>query len=77
MKVSEKQLQALYLIAMDSTRVNVVGDYFSFSIAQRTNLVNDITNQQSDELLDIDDKEPTIEPQYYKESKKAEEVKLV
>jgi hypothetical protein len=73
MKISEKQLQALFQIAIDSLRVNVVGNYFQYDSKTRASLVNDIIDQQNTKLVDIDDdKKPTLEPQFYKEDKKAE-----
>jgi hypothetical protein len=55
MKISEKQLQMLMVILQDSQK-NIVG-LFSYDLEARNKLLNAIVNQQSDKLIDIEDKE--------------------
>lgn len=57
MKVSEKQLQMLYMIAVETLRPRTK-ELFSIGSKQRHQLVNDILNQQSEEPVDISDEKP-------------------
>ena len=51
MKISEKQLQMLMVILQDS-QVNLSG-FFSYTLETRTQLLNDIINQQDTKLIDV------------------------
>ena len=56
MRITEKQLQLLLQIAMDSLRVNIVGNpYFLLDVDSRSGLVNEILGQQGTEIKEIDD----------------------
>ncbi len=75
MKIAEKQLLFLYQVAMDSVRI--YSDTFTYAIKDRRAMVDEITNQQDDTLMDIGESksisEPTLKPQYYKDHKKRKE----
>ncbi len=51
MRISEKQLQMLMVILQDAQK-NIVG-LFSYDLETRNKLLNEIMNQQSTELKDI------------------------
>jgi hypothetical protein len=54
MKISEKQLLMLMDIAKDTIKIaNVLGGY---DLQTRLQLVNDLINQQSNDLKEIDEK---------------------
>jgi hypothetical protein len=53
MKITEKQLQLLMTTLHDTIKKNIVGVY-SIPIEGQAQLYNDILNQQSDELIDVD-----------------------
>ena len=53
MRISEKQLQALMVILKDSINQNIVG-IFSLTWEDRRDLINEIVNQQSDVLIDVE-----------------------
>ena len=53
MKITEKQLQMLMVILQDSQQ-NIIG-VFSYDLETRNRLLNEIINQQSDELVEIDE----------------------
>jgi hypothetical protein len=52
MKISEKQLQLLFLIARDSIQFD--SDLFSITLKTRKELVEIIIDQQSNQLKDIE-----------------------
>lgn len=54
MKVSEKQLMILMDIAKDSLRYPAF--FGGYTLQTRQQLVNDLINQQSNELKDVDPK---------------------
>jgi len=54
MIISNKQVVQLYLIAIDSLKI--AGD-MAFTQDDRNILVNDIINQQSDKLVDLEQEE--------------------
>ena len=51
MKITEKQLIVLFDIAKHSMRF--IGDFAGYDEKTRQNLVNDIINQQSNDLVDV------------------------
>lgn len=51
MKITEKQLQMLMVILQDSQQ-NIMG-VFSYDLKTRNNLLNQIINQQSDDIVEI------------------------
>jgi hypothetical protein len=53
MKITEKQLQTLVVILQDS-QINISG-VFRVSLKNRNQLLNEIINQQSNELIEIED----------------------
>ena len=52
MKISKKQLQMLMVILQDSQK-NIVG-LFSYDLDTRNKLLNQIINQQSEELIEVE-----------------------
>lgn len=51
MKISEKQLLVMFDILKHSTRF--VGYFGGYDVETRNNLLNDIINQQSNDLVDV------------------------
>lgn len=51
MKISERQLLVMFDILKHSTRF--VGDFGGYDVETRNNLLNDIINQQSNDLVDV------------------------
>ena len=59
MRISEKQLQMLMVILQDAQK-NIVG-LFSYDLETRNKLLNEIMNQQSTELKDINQNKDEVE----------------
>ena len=57
MKITARQLQMLMVILQDAQK-NVMG-LFSYDYDARHKLLNDIIQQQSDKIIDIDDNSKT------------------
>lgn len=55
MKISEKQLQLMFVVLSDSVRVDI-SRIFTFDRTTREDLWKIILEQQADELKDIDEK---------------------
>ena len=55
MKITQKQLQILMVILKDSQK-NIYG-VFSYDLESRNKLLNDIINQQSNEVIDINNED--------------------
>lgn len=59
MKLTDKQAHILLHLLEDSLKMNIVG-LFSIDMEHRNQLLNEILNQQSDELIDLSEPpEPT------------------
>jgi len=54
MILTNKQAMILLSILEESVKMKVLG-YFSISHTQRVALINEIHNQQSDEIIDLED----------------------
>lgn len=63
MRLSNAQALVLFEIAKDSLRLSDGGNIFTFSIETRSQIVNQIINQQDNEIIDLDliDKKEEIE----------------
>lgn len=78
MKITEKQLQMLLQIAMDSLRVNIVGNpYFLYTADTRSDIVNEIVRQQSTEIIEVSDTDVSPEPEKVPEDFAAQGVSLL
>ena len=49
MRVSDKQLVYLMTTLLDSLRLNIVGDSFTYSQEQRGQIYNEVVSQQNNE----------------------------
>ncbi len=56
MKITEKQLFALLNILKDSIQSDLRG-FFSYDLQTRTDLYSKILNQQSEKMIETEDKE--------------------